>query len=225
MKISVIVPVLNEEKTIAATLDRLRPLKPEEIIVVDGGSTDRTPDILNGADIKVIASPSGRAEQMNRGAAAATGDLLLFLHADTALPPTAMSDIRSAMQDHRCVGGRFDIELDGRRWMFRLIGSLISLRSRLTRVATGDQGIFVRRKVFETLGGFPRIPLMEDIAFSLMLKRYGQVACLRSRVITSSRRWEKEGVWRTILRMWILRLLFRAGIPPLGLKRYYNDAR
>lgn len=225
MRISVIIPVFNEENTIAATLERLRPLKPEEIIVVDGGSTDRTRDILGGADVKFATSPRGRAQQMNRGAEAATGDLLLFLHADTALPATAMSDIRSAMEDPRRVGGRFDIELDGRRWMFRVIGNLISLRSRLTRIATGDQGIFVRRKVFENLGGFPRIPLMEDIAFSRMLKRRGRVACLRSRVITSARRWEKEGVWRTILKMWALRLLYLAGVSPPRLKRFYGDAR
>lgn len=225
MRISVIIPVFNEENTIAATLERLRPLMPEEIIVADGGSTDRTRDILGGAGVKFVTSPRGRAEQMNRGAEAAAGDLLLFLHADTALPATAMSDIRSAMEDPRRVGGRFDIELDGRRWMFRVIGNLISLRSRLTRIATGDQGIFVRRKVFENLGGFPRIPLMEDIAFSRMLKRHGRVACLRSRVITSARRWEKEGVWRTILKMWALRLLYLAGVSPPRLKRFYGDAR
>lgn len=220
-----IIPVLNEEKTIAAMLQRLRRLQPEEIIVVDGGSTDGTRDILEGMDIRVVTSPRGRAEQMNRGAKAAAGEVLLFLHADTILPPTAMGDIRAALEDPRFVGGRFDIELDGRHWMFRLIGTLISLRSRLTRVATGDQGIFVRGKVFENLGGFPQIPLMEDVAFSRMLKRSGRVACLRSRVVTSARRWEHKGVWRTILKMWALRLLFLAGVSPCRLKRFYGDAR
>lgn len=220
-----IIPVLNEEKTIAATLRQLRRLEPEEIIVVDGGSTDRTRDILEGSDIKIVTSPRGRAEQMNRGAKAATGEVLIFLHADTILPATAMGDIRAALEDPRCVGGRFDIELGGRHWMFRCIGVLMSLRSRLTGVVTGDQGIFVRRKVFETLAGFPQIPLMEDIAFSRMLKRRGRVACLRSRVRTSARRWESNGVWRTILKMWALRLLFLAGVSPFRLKRFYDDAR
>lgn len=225
MTVSVIIPVLNEEKSIAATLARLSQIGPDETIVADGGSTDRTREIAADFRVRVIPSPRGRAEQMNRGAKAAAGEALLFLHADTALPATAVSEIRAALADPHCVGGRFDISLDGQRRIFKLIGFMISLRSRLSKVATGDQAIFVRREVFEEIGGFPEIPLMEDIAFSRALKRRGKVACLRSRVITSARRWETEGVCRTILKMWALKLLFLSGMSPFYLKRFYDDAR
>jgi rSAM/selenodomain-associated transferase 2 len=162
---------------------------------------------------------------MNHGAQMAQGDVLLFLHADTQLPPFALTDIRSALEDPECVGGHFDVRLDKAEWLYRMIGTLISFRSRLTEVATGEQAIFVRRRIFEELGGFPDIPLMEDIAFSRMLKKKGRVSCLRSQVVTSARRWEKEGVWHTILKMWALRLLFLVGISSFRLKRFYGDAR
>ncbi|NIM21901.1 MAG: glycosyltransferase, partial [Candidatus Latescibacteria bacterium] len=170
-------------------------------------------------------SPRGRARQMNLGARKATGDVFLFLHADTRLPASALNDVRCALAHPAFVGGRFDVELDGDRWILRVVGAMINLRSRLTKVATGDQAIFVRRKIFEEIGGFPDIPLMEDIAFSRALKRRGKIACLRSRVITSARRWEIDGVWRTIFRMWTLRLLYLAGISPLRLKQFYADTR
>ena len=225
MQISVIVPVLNEEKTIASALEALRPLATEEVIVVDGGSSDRTRELAAQTQAVVLSSSRGRAEQMNQGARVAKGNVLLFLHADTRLPSSAMADILAALKDPRCVGGRFDVRLDRRGWIFALIGALINMRSRLTSVATGDQAIFVRRKVFEEVGGFPEIPLMEDIAFSRALKIKGRMACLRSQVVTSARRWEKEGVWRTILKMWALRLLFLAGISPFHLKRFYGSSR
>lgn len=225
MRVSIIIPVLNEESTIASTLEALRRLHSWEIIVVDGGSTDKTRDRAAKEGVVLAASPPGRARQMNLGASLARGDVLLFLHADTLLPPSGVQDVLSALEDPRCVGGRFDLRLDGGGWIFSIIGFLISLRSRLSKVATGDQAIFVRRKVFEEIGGFPDIPLMEDIAFSRMLKKRGRVACLRSRVVTSARRWEKEGVWRTIFRMWILKLLFLAGVSPFRLRRFYGDAR
>jgi rSAM/selenodomain-associated transferase 2 len=174
---------------------------------------------------KVISADRGRARQMNRGAAAATGDALLFLHADTRLPPFAFRDIAAALNEPRCLGGRFDVELEGDHWMLKVIGRMISYRSRVTKVCTGDQAIFVRRDVFEQMGGFPDLPLMEDIAFCRMLKRMGDVACLRSRVVTSARRWEVDGVWRTILKMWSLKLLYLAGVSPARLKQYYADTR
>ena len=225
MGISVVVPILNEERTIAALLRALMQLKPDELILVDGGSSDGTRAICRQFGVEVLTSPRGRAAQMNYGARRATGDVLLFLHADTRLPPTAFSDIRDALGDPRFVGGRFDIQLDGDHWMLRAIGAMISLRSRLSKVGTGDQGIFVRREVFQRMGGFPEIPLMEDIAFCRALKRLGEVACLRSKVITSARRWESDGVWRTIFRMWMLKSLYLIGVSPQWLKRYYSDGR
>jgi len=225
MRISVIVPVLNEERAIATTLESLAPLAVKEVIVVDGGSSDRTREIVGQTQATLASSPSPKARQMNHGANLASGEILLFLHADTLLPSSAVNDICLALQDSQCVGGRFDAKLDSAGWRFQLIGRLINLRSRLTKVATGDQAIFVRREVFDGLGGFPDLPLMEDIAFSQALKRKGKLACLKSRVVTSARRWEKEGVWVTVLKMWALRLLFLAGVSPTYLKRFYRDAR
>jgi rSAM/selenodomain-associated transferase 2 len=225
MRISVIIPTLNEEKSIARTVAALRSLKIDELLIVDGGSTDRTIEICNGLEADVLSSTRGRSAQMNLGAKQATGDVLLFLHADTRLPPAALDDIRAAMDDCRCPGGRFDVKLDGDHWMLKVIGAMISLRSRVTKIATGDQAIFVRRDVFEAIGGYPEIPLMEDVAFSRALRRMGRVACLHSRVITSARRWEAEGVWRTILKMWTLKSLYLLGVSPFRLKRYYADGR
>lgn len=225
MNISVIIPVLNEEKSLAATLQALAGLRPDETIVVDGGSQDRTPKIAGRFPVRLIRSERGRARQMNCGALTASGDVLVFLHADTRLPATAWNDIRTALSDGRYVGGRFDVELEGRHWLLPLVGRMISQRSRLSKVGTGDQALFVRREVFQRMGGFPEIPLMEDIAFGRALKRLGKVACLRSRVVTSARRWEADGLWRTILRMWMLKLLYFAGVPPARLQQYYADIR
>ena len=225
MNISVIIPVLNEEKTIAPALDGLKQLAPYEIILVDGGSTDRTAEICRRYDVEVLVTDRGRARQMNLGARDASGDVLLFLHADTRLPASALSDISESLSDTRYVGGRFDIELDGKHWMLKVIGRLISYRSRISKVGTGDQAIFVRREIFERIGGYPEVPFMEDIAFCRTLKSLGKIACLRSRVITSARRWEIDGVWRTILRMWMLKLLYLAGVSPSRLKRFYADTR
>jgi rSAM/selenodomain-associated transferase 2 len=225
MRISVIIPVLNEEKSITATLAELQRLKPDELILVDGGSSDETREVCQRFGVGFYPSRAGRAAQMNFGAQRSTGDVLLFLHADTRLPPSAFNDIRAALEDRRVVGGRFDLQLDDVRPMLKLIGFMISLRSRLSKVGTGDQAIFVRREIFQELGGYPDIPLMEDIAFSRALKRRGAVACLRSRVVTSARRWEADGIWRTILKMWTLKTLYLLGISPVRLKRFYGDTR
>ena len=225
MKISVIIPALNEEKTIASSLRALSALEPRQIIVVDGGSRDRTVEICRQFAVEVAASERGRARQMNCGAALAVGDVLLFLHADTRLPGSAFHDVAAVLDDPKCLGGRFDVELDGTHWMLKVIGALINYRSRVTKVGTGDQAIFVRREVFAQLGGYPDIPLMEDVAFGRALKRLGEVACLRSRVVTSARRWESDGIWRTILKMWMLKFLYLAGVSPARLKQYYADAR
>jgi rSAM/selenodomain-associated transferase 2 len=225
MRISVIIPVLNEEKAIGPALAALTALKPHEIIVVDGGSGDRTREIGAQAGAKVLLSGAGRARQMNRGALEATGDVLLFLHADTRLPASALRDIAAALGEPRYVGGRFDVELDSDRWLLKVVGRMISYRSRVTKVGTGDQALFVRRETFGELDGFPDMPLMEDIAFCRRLKQLGEVACLKSKVVTSARRWETDGVWRTIFRMWTLKLLYLAGVSPARLKQYYADTR
>ena len=225
MNISVIVPVLNEEKSIAATLQALAPLQPYETIVVDGASQDSTRDIVAACGVKLIIAERGRARQMNRGAHEANGEVLLFLHADTRLPSTAFADIAGALSDPRYVGGRFDVDLDGSHWMLPWVARLISYRSRVSKVGTGDQALFVRRDVFQRLGGFPDIPLMEDIAFCRALKSLGAIACLRSRVLTSARRWEIDGVWRTIFTMWTLKLLYFAGVSASRLKQFYADSR
>ena len=170
MNISVIVPVLNEEKSIAATLDALQALAPHEIIIADGGSSDRTAEIVARFQVKLVASQRGRARQLNRGARQASGDVLLFLHADCRLPTSALNDIGAALSDARFLGGRFDVELDGKHWLLPLVGRMISYRSRVSKVGTGDQGIFVRREVFERMQGFQDIPLMEDIAFAARLR-------------------------------------------------------
>ena len=225
MNVSVIIPVLNEEKTIAATLHALIMLQPHEIIVVDGGSHDRSREICRQLGAQVLSSERGRARQMNYGARYATGDILLFLHADSQLPDSAFQDIAAALSDGCCLGGRFDVELEGSHWMLKVVGALINYRSRATKVGTGDQAIFVRRAVFTQVGGYPDIPLMEDIALCRLLKRLGGIACLRSRVVTSARRWESDGVWRTIFRMWTLKFLYLAGVSPVRLKQFYADTR
>jgi rSAM/selenodomain-associated transferase 2 len=225
MRISVIVPVFNEEKNIAVTLAELQRLKPDEMILVDGGSSDATREICQRFGVELYLSRPGRAAQMNFGAQRASGDVLLFLHADTRLPPSAFDDIRAALQDRQVLGGRFDLQLDSPRPLLKLIGFMISLRSRLSKVGTGDQAIFVRREIFAELGGYADIPLMEDVALSRALKRRGAVACLHSRVVSSARRWEMEGIWRTILKMWTLKTLYLLGISPIRLKRYYGDTR
>jgi rSAM/selenodomain-associated transferase 2 len=223
--VSVIIPALNEEKSIAQVLAEAVALRPHEVIVIDGGSRDRTREISQQLGAVVITSASGRARQMNCGARQASGEILLFLHADTRLPRGAFAEIVAALKNPGYVGGRFDVDLDGNHWLLKVIGAMINQRSRITKVATGDQAIFVRREVFAHMGGFPDIPLMEDIAFCRALKRLGGIACLRSRVRTSARRWETEGVWRTIIKMWTLKLLYFAGVSPVTLKRFYVDAR
>ena len=225
LKISVVIPTLNEAGTITTTLQALLSLAPYEIITVDGGSTDDTQAICQQFGVKILISERGRARQMNCGARVATGDLLLFLHADTTLPACALKDISAAMRDSDYPAGRFDVEIDGAHWMLKVIERLINCRSRITKVATGDQAVFVRRAVFESMGGFPDIPLMEDIAFCRALKRIGPMACLRSRVITSGRRWERDGIWRTIIKMWTLKLGYLAGVSPHRLKQYSADTR
>ncbi len=225
MGISVVIPTLNEEGNVAASIASARAPGVREIIVVDGGSDDETVRVARQHADRVIVGPRGRALQMNTGAAVARGKVFLFLHADTLLPAGFDVAVLKALADVRFVGGRFDVCLRPSSLLLWLTGGMINLRSRLTRIGTGDQAIFVRGEVFRELGGFEEIPLMEDLAFSVALKRRGRVACLRERVVTSSRRWLRHGVVRTVARMWLLRFLYFCGVPPERLRRAYADTR
>jgi rSAM/selenodomain-associated transferase 2 len=220
MRLSVVIPVLNEAARLPRLLAHVSPLDAE-IIVVDGGSTDGSAGIARAADVTVIDSPPGRARQMNAGATAAQGDVMLFLHADTTLPPRAGQRIRDALAGGR-VWGRFDVVIDGRPAMLRVVAALMNLRSRLTGIATGDQAIFVTRAAFESAGGFPEQPLMEDIELSRRLLRQSRPTCVRETVHTSGRRWETRGVWRTIALMWRLRWDYWRGVPAAELAERYR---
>jgi rSAM/selenodomain-associated transferase 2 len=189
---------------------------------VDGGSTDATAAAVGRFPrVRMLASPHGRARQMNAGARAARGDVLLFLHADTLLPDGALAAVDAAVGDPGVVAGRFDVRFDSPRPVFRMIAWFMNQRSRWSGISTGDQAIFVRREVFEGLGGYPDMPLMEDVELCRRLKRRGRLAALRLRVTTSARKWEREGAVRTILLMWALRLLYMVGVPPARLHRWY----
>jgi rSAM/selenodomain-associated transferase 2 len=232
--VAVIIPTLNEDSVIERTLQLTRPLGFEEIIVVDGGSTDRTNVIVDtiagsaiagSTPIRRFTAPPGRSTQLNAGARACRQDVLLFLHADSHLPGDAKRLIEFAMADPGVAGGRFDLRFDRPSMWGRIISRLMNLRSRLSRISTGDQAMFVRRHVFQQINGFPEIPLMEDIEFSARLKRTGRTVALRSVVTTSFRRWERKGPLRTILLMWALRFLYWIGISPHRLARLYADVR
>jgi len=215
-RLSVVVPALNEARGIRAALEALAPLRARghEVIVVDGGSGDRTAELAEGLCDRVLSAPRGRALQMNAGARAASGDVLLFLHADTRLPPRADELILNSS-----TWGRFDVEIEGRHRLLTVVACAMNLRSRLTGIATGDQAIFVRRDAFP---GYPEIALMEDVALCRILKKVRPPACLRERVVTSGRRWEARGVLRTIFLMWRLRLLYFLGVSPERLARRYG---
>ncbi len=221
--LSLILPVLNEAATICAQLALLQQLRSRgvELLLVDGGSCDGTPDLARPWVDRLLESPRGRATQMNAGAHASQGEVLLFLHADTTLPPAADELIQAAMTDD-VVWGRFDVRIDGHQPLLRVVESMMNWRSRLSGIATGDQGIFVRREVFERLGGYPELPLMEDIALSRQLKRIARPVCLHERVLTSGRRWQKHGVLRTILLMWCLRASYFLGADPQQLAIRYG---
>ncbi len=225
MKLSIIIPTLNEAPQLSDTLKPLRALQTRghEVIVVDGGSSDHTPAIAREFTDQVIDSARGRAHQMNSGAAAASGDVLLFLHADTQLPDQADRLIAGALLDGKIPWGRFDVRLSGEHFLLRSIETLMNFRSRVSSIATGDQAIFVRRALFVRLGGYPEIPLMEDIALCKLLKRVARPANLSARVVTSSRRWEQRGITRTVVLMWRMRLAYALGASPQRLAKLYQQ--
>lgn len=227
VKISVVVPALDEAATLEATLGGLAPLRAAggEVIVVDGGSIDATGAIARAHADRVVMAPPGRARQMNTGAASTDGDLLWFVHADARVDRRAHEHLLAAFRSPQCEWARFGVRLSGRRLLFRAIAVLMNLRSRVTGIATGDQAICVRRSVFEAIGGFPEVPLMEDVALSRALRRRSRPACLPVGVTTSSRRWERGGAWRTVWLMWALRLAYWRGADPAVLARRYDAGR
>jgi rSAM/selenodomain-associated transferase 2 len=227
LRLSVIVPIWNEESALPLLLAELRDqcAVPDcELVLVDGGSTDGTQRLLRESGVAWIVSERGRATQMNAGAAASGAEVLLFLHADTQLPADWKAIVFEAIESGH-VGGFFRVRLDSPRSILRVVGQLITLRSRLTGVATGDQGLFVTRQVFESTGGYAPLPLFEDVELTQRLKRFGSLARLDATVMTSARRWEHLGPWRTIVRMWILRAMYTLGTGPERLARYYETAR
>jgi len=230
MRLAIVVPVLDEGATIEAALRRLAPLRARgaRVIVVDGGSDDETATRAAPLADRVVGAPRGRASQMNAGAQAEEAreaDVLLFLHADTRLPEDADRVVARALADGAHSWGRFDVRLDADGWPLRLIETLMNWRSRATGIATGDQAIFVTRSAFDWLHGFAPLPLMEDVDFCSRAKRLTRPAAPRSRVVTSARRWQRHGVWRTVALMWWLRLSYFFGADPAALARRYRDAR
>jgi rSAM/selenodomain-associated transferase 2 len=220
--LSIIIPTLNEQAIIVESLQILQPLREmgHEVIVVDGSSTDNTRALAAPLVDSILMSKRGRAWQMHLGAKFAHHDILLFLHADTRLPTQANSLIINGLSKKR-QWGRFDVRLSGQTLSFRMVERFINWRSRLTGIATGDQAIFVQRRLYMQVQGFPNIPLMEDVALSRQLKKFSRPLCIRTSVITSSRRWEKQGIVRTILLMWGLRLAYALGVSPHTLKKFY----
>jgi rSAM/selenodomain-associated transferase 2 len=225
-RVSVIVPVFCEQAVISETIETVRRLKggdAAEIIVVDGQAEGETLAAIQDAAVQKIRSEKGRGGQLNRGAAGAAGDVLLFLHADAVLPPAAFERIAEAMRDEGCVGGAFDLHIDSRRVGFRVIETVANLRSRLTRIPYGDQAIFIRASFFRTLGGFREIPIMEDVDLMRRIKRKGwKINIFREPVLTSARRWEKEGLVFGTLRNWSLMTLYLCGVAPERLARFYR---
>ena len=222
--LSVVMPVLNEAAGLVAALQALAPLKARgvQVIVADGGSSDGTAGLARAAGASVITAARGRALQMNAGANQANAGVLLFLHADTALPANADQLIAQVLASGQTVWGRFDVRIAGQSPMLRLVAGLMNLRSRLSGIATGDQAIFMTRAAFDAVGGFPKQALMEDIEISKRLRRLSRPACLHAKVTTSGRRWETRGVWRTVLLMWRLRFAYWCGAAPERLAELYR---
>jgi rSAM/selenodomain-associated transferase 2 len=225
-RLTIIIPALDEAAIIAAALVALNPLRARgaEVIVVDGGSSDGTLALAQPLADRVIAGPRNRGAAMNAGAALARGDVFVFLHADTVLPQRADRLIAAALARHdfRKAWGRFDLRIAGRHPLLALVGLMISWRSRLSGIAGGDQTIFVTREAFWSVGGFPDLPLMEDIALSRKLKRLSRPVCIARPAVTSGRHWDECGLWRTIVLMWRLRLAYYLGAEPARLALTYG---
>ncbi|NIQ01485.1 MAG: glycosyltransferase [Nitrospinaceae bacterium] len=225
MKVSVIIPTLNEARILEQTLRDLRRHEPHEVIVVDGGSRDDTRRIAGEFTPHVIRTESGRGHQMNAGARRATGDLFLFLHADSRVDPLSYRKMVSLMESGKVLGGAFSLAIDSDRRALRWISTLATLRARYLHLVYGDQGIFVRARVFRTLGGFSSLPICEDLDFFNRLRRQGPIVVLREKIFTSARRWRTEGVVYTTVRNILIAGLFLLGFPPQRLSKWYAVIR
>jgi len=223
---SFIIPVLHEETVIPGTIQHIRGLfafGADEIIIVDGDTAGKTINVARDLGVKTLSSEKGRGTQMNRGAALATGEIFIFLHADTLLPHDALECIATVMQDKIISAGAFDLSIDSEKAVFRMIEKVASFRSRITRIPYGDQAIFMRRSVFNNMGGFKNIPIMEDVEIMQRIKKQGGKICIIDRAVrTASRRWEKEGILYTTLRNWLLLSLYLFGVKPEKLVRFYR---
>jgi rSAM/selenodomain-associated transferase 2 len=225
VKVSIIIPVLNEDLVLEKNLKSLSAFSGQtEVIVVDGGSSDNTIEIARKY-ARVLSGPKGRAVQMNTGARAATGKVLIFLHADTLLPDGAIEAVTAAVAVPGVIGGRFKVRLDHPGWRYRMVGASINLRDRLMRGFTGDQAIFINSSAFRTLGGYKEIQLMEDLDLGRRMSKLGKVVRLRECVTTSARRWQRNGVLRTIFLMWTIKVMYALRYPPELLDRMYGDTR
>jgi rSAM/selenodomain-associated transferase 2 len=227
---SIVIPVLHEGERILSLIDQvqaMRPAEPCEVIVVDGSPDLDTLRCLRGRnDVTALTAPVGRAKQMNRGASVARGEILIFLHSDTELPPGALGKIAEALRGNDAVGGAFDLGIASEKRVFRIIERASSIRSRLTRIPYGDQAIFLKKEYFDLIGGFREIPLMEDIEFMQRVKkRGGRIRILKDRVMTSPRRWEKEGILYCTLRNWTISTLYYLGVSPELLNRFYRHGQ
>jgi rSAM/selenodomain-associated transferase 2 len=225
LKVSIIVPTLNEELVLKKTLTQIQELSPHELIVSDGGSTDNTTLIAQKFSHRVVTGSTGRAMQMNAGADQATGDLLLFLHADNRLEPENYQKMLECMKIPKWIGGAFTLCIESDKWSINLINQLANIRSRYFGLVYGDQGIFVRAEVFKNMNGFSPIPIFEDLDFYRRLKKKGPVNLLKEKAHTSSRRWVKEGIAFTTARNILIVFLFRLGFPPRTLTKWYLAIR
>jgi rSAM/selenodomain-associated transferase 2 len=224
-RISVIIPMLNESATVAKALESVRHASDVEVIVVDGGSSDGAVSVAAGLGARVLSSPPGRARQMNAGARAAMGEWLLFLHADTQLPKGFDADLRQVMAADDTVAGAFSFRIDGQGFGLRLVEAVTNLRSRRGQLPYGDQAIFLKTGLFREMGGYPKIPIMEDFELVRRLRRRGKIAIASSAVLTSARRWKRIGVWKTTLINWVVVVAYLLGVSPGRIARWYRRER
>jgi len=224
--VAVVIPTLNEARTIAVGLQRILAEAPDELVVIDGGSSDETVSLVKSAGVRVLESPRGRADQQNRGAESTSSEILLFLHADCHLEPGSLLHLRQYMSDHPGIsGGCFRMIVESDDWRFRAINRAADIRAGVIGIPYGDQGIFVRRTLFNRLGGFPVVPLMEDVFLSLKIRGLGRIAVLPKRIFVSPRRWQSRGLIYQTLLNWCLTIAAAAHVSPEHLARYYPPIR